>query len=199
MKRRIINIILVIIIFCIGATFGKLLNWGYFELSKDLSIIDALTLFTTIGVAIYITKNLEKEVQENRIEKDLFISKISELETKLKVIEDLVAEKDSSFNKVVCRVHACRLAKNSIFNSINGNFHKSKSNTFDEFDNNISACINSLRRLLTDTPINSTSTSDIYLVNGVVNYSPNRIIEVNVEINSLMENLFKLKVRINHL
>jgi hypothetical protein len=199
MKRKIVNLTLVLIVFCIGLTFGKLLNWGYFELTKDISIIDALTLFTTIGVAIYITKILEKEVQESRIEKGLYISKISEFESKLKTIEDLISEKDPSYGKVNSRIHSCRLIKKSIFDSIYGNFKSDKTNTIKDFDRNITNCLSSLKRLLTDTPIITASNSDITLVSGIVNYSSNRIIEVNIEINSILEDLFKLKVRINNL
>lgn len=199
MKRRITNTIIVILIFSIGATFGKLINWGYFELSKDISIIDALTLFITIGAAIYITKILEEEVQESRIEKDLFISKICELEANLKIIEDLIDEKDATFSKINSRIHSCRLVKNSIFESIDGNFKKDKSKSIEDFETKTTSILNSLKRLLTDTPINITRNSDITLINGLVNYSSNRIWQINIEINSLIEELFKLKVRLNHL
>lgn len=199
MKRRITNIIIVILTFSIGATFGKLINWGYFELSKDISVVDALTLFVTIGAAIYITKIVEEEVQESRIEKDLFISKICELEANLKIIEDLIEEKNGIFNKINSRFHKCRLVKKSIFESINGNFKKDTSKSIEDFERRTTIILNSLKRLLTDTPINITSSSDITLLNGLVNYSSNRILEINIEINSLLEELFKLKVRLNHL
>jgi hypothetical protein len=199
MKRRIINITLGVLIFSIGATIGKLLNWGYFELKKDISIIDALTLFTTIGAAIYITKILEKEVQEDRIEKELHISKISELELLLKIIEDLIEDKDSSFNKINYRIHSCRIIKIGIFASINENFKKNPSAKIAEFENNITVSLNSLKRLLTETPIIVNPYPQLSLVGGLANYSLNRILEINIEINSIRENLFKLKVRINNL
>lgn len=73
-KNKIINIIIYIIIFSIGCCCGKLIDWGYFVLNKEISIIDAISLFLTIGCAIYISKVLEKEVQDVRIEKEMFIS-----------------------------------------------------------------------------------------------------------------------------
>lgn len=74
-KNKIINIIIYIIIFSIGCCCGKLIDWGYFVLNKEISIIDAISLFLTIGCAIYISKVLEKEVQDVRIEKEMFISR----------------------------------------------------------------------------------------------------------------------------
>lgn len=199
MKRRILNIIIGILIFTAGATIGELLDWGFFELSKDISIIDALTLIATIGVAIYITKFLEKETQDKRVEKELYINKICELESSLKIIEDLIDSKDSSYNKINYRIHSCRIIKNSIFDNIINNFKGDKSGKIKSFENSITESMSSLKRLLTDTPSSNTSSQNISLKKGLINYSSNRLIEINIEINSIMENLFKLKVRINNL
>lgn len=82
-KNKIINIIIYIIIFSIGCCCGKLIDWGYFVLNKEISIIDAISLFLTIGCAIYISKVLEKEVQDVRIEKEMFISQVENTESPL--------------------------------------------------------------------------------------------------------------------
>ena len=82
-KNKIINIIIYIIIFSIGCCCGQLIDWGYFVLNKEISIIDAISLFLTIGCAIYISKVLEKEVQDVRIEKEMFISQVENTESPL--------------------------------------------------------------------------------------------------------------------
>ena len=199
MKKKIINIIGYLVILSIGLTIGKLLNWGYFELSKEVSIVDALTLFVTIGVAIYIAKILEKEVQDVRIEKELYIAKITEIESMLKVFEILVEEKDSSYNKINNRINSCRMKKGSIFNTIKENLKQVKTKNFDKFEKEITDGINSLKRLLTETPAIAEKDPAILVKKDIVTYSSNRIIEINTEINSISENLFKIKVRINNL
>jgi hypothetical protein len=199
MKKKITSIISVILIFCIGLIVGKLLDWSYFKLTKDISIIEAFTLISTIGAALYISKILEKEVQDKRIEKDLHISKISEIESLLIIIEDLIENKDSSYHKINSRIHTCRIIKTSIFNSLQENFKKITSKKIQEFENSITYSINSLKRLLTETPTESGKMEEITLKNGMVTYSTNRISEINIEINSIRENIFKLKVRINNL
>lgn len=199
MKKKIINILTILIIFSIGAVFGELLDWGYFELSKEISVIDALSLFTTLGVAIYITKTLEKEVNDSRIEKDLFLAKIAEIELTLDRIEDIVEEKDCSYNKVNNRIHSCRKIKNVIFQSIGDTFSQKTSSKLNVFESDISSGLNSLKRLLTETPISDSETPQIALENGCANYSLNRLLEIDVVINSIKENLFRLKVKINSL
>lgn len=199
MKRKIINTIIVILVFSLGVTIGKLLNWGYFELSKELSIVDALTLIATFGVAIFITKTLEKEVQDSRIEKELFIAKISEIEIILDRIEDLVETKDCPYKKVNNRIHSCRKIKNGIFACIEANFSKRISSKLKSFEPRISETLNSLKRLLTETPISETTTPEITLTDGLANYSLDRILEIDVEINNVKEDLFRLKVNLNNL
>jgi hypothetical protein len=199
MKTKIINIVWYIVIFSIGITIGKLFNWGYFELSKEVSIIDALTLFATIGVAIYVVKILEKEVQDVRIEKELYIAKIVEVESIVKDFEILVEEKGSSYNKINNRINSCRMKKGRIFNTIKENLKQIKNKDFDGFEKEITNGINSLKRLLTETPAVKESNPAISVKKDIVSYSPNRIIEINTEINSISDNLFKVKVRIFNL
>jgi len=197
MKRKIINIISLFIAFSLGFTISKLTNWGYFTINKDISIIDALSLFLTIGLAIYITKILEKEVQESRIEKDLFISKICEIENSLKLIEDLIESKDASFSKLNNKIHLCRILKKSFFDSIKETFNENKNKRFLELESKVSININNLKRLLTETPIEKKDLPAVSLKKGIVNYSDNRVLEINVEINSIKDIFFKVKVNIN--
>jgi hypothetical protein len=199
MKKKIISVIGGFVLFSIGMTLGKLLNWGYFELDKGISIIDALSLFVTIGVAIYVAKILEKEVQDVRIEKELCIAKITEIESMLKDFEILVEEKGSSYNKINNRINSCRMKKGNIFNAIKENLKQVKNIDFDSFEKEITDGINSLKRLLTETPAVKESNPAISVKKDIVTYSPNRIIEINTEINSISEVLFKIKVRINNL
>ena len=199
MKKKIISTIVYVLVLSIGITIGKLLNWGYFELSKEVSIIDALTLFVTIGVAIYVAKILEKEVQDVRIEKELYIAKITEIESILKDFEILVEEKDSSYNRINNRINSCRMKKGSIFNTIKEKFRQVKTKDFDRSEKEITDGINSLKRLLTETPAVKETNPAISVKKDIVTYSPNRIIEIYTEINFINENLFKMKVRINNL
>jgi len=198
MKKKIINAIAFVVVFSIGIIFGKLFNWGYFELVKEISIIDALTLFITIGLAIYVAKILEKEVQDVRTEKELYIAKISELENLLCSFESIIEEKDAIYKKITNRIHSCYIKKNSIFNNIK-KYKQIKINEINSFEKEISEKMKSLKRLLTDTPAIQSKNPELSVKKGIANFSDSRIIEICTEINALNENLFKMKVRINNL
>jgi len=199
MKKKVINVLVYVIIFSIGAIANELFDWGYFELSKEIKIIEALTLFATLGVGIYITKSLEKEVHDNRTEKDLYLTKISEIELTLDRIEEIVEEKNCSYNKINNRIHSCRKIKNAIFKSINENFTKKKATRLNGFESEITTDLNSLKRLLTETPIAQSGKPEITLKGGLANYTLERILEIDQSINSVKDKLFRLKVTINSL
>lgn len=198
-RETIIRWIVWIVIFSIGITIGKLFDWGYFELVREISIIEALTLFVTVGLAVYIVKVLEKEVQDVRIEKELYIAKITELESVLNSFETLLEEGEVIYSKITNRVHSCRIKKNSIFENIKSNLKKIKANEIDSFDRVISEKMKSLKRLLTETPAVQSKNPELSVKKGIAVFSQNRMIEICTEINAINENLFKMKVRINNL
>lgn len=200
MKKKVISVIMKIVILSIGITIGKLCDWGYFELSKEISIIDALTLLSTLGVAIYITKTLEKEVNDNRIEKDLFLAKIGEIEQTLIKIEEVIESENCQYSVVNNKIHSCRRIKTSVFKSVSEVFSNKISKTITNIESLVNNDINILKRLLTETPVaNSGVQAHIHLENGIATYTQSRQLEINVKINSIKENLFKLKVRINNI
>ena len=200
MKKKITKycIIGMVVIFSIGVTVGKLTNWGYFVLVKEISIIDVFALLTTIILAIYITNVLEKKVHDIRIEKELHIAKISELEAILSNYEVMVEEK-VSYNKIVNRFQSCRIKKNAIFSNIKNNFKQIKTEELDELNKSITENMTSLKRLLTETPVVPTTAPEISIKNNFVTYSPNRIIKISTKITIINEILFKIKIRINYL
>jgi hypothetical protein len=198
-KRRIVNAIIFITIFAIGITLGKLCNWGYFELSKEISIIEALTLFVTIGLAIYIAKIIEKEVQDIRMEKELYVAKLSEIETILTSFEELVEERNVSYTKINNRIHSCRIKINNLFANLKSNFKKLKSEDVSLVDEKVNERIKILNRLLTETPAVPIETPELSVKDGLANYSSQRIAEICSEITAINDLLFNLKIRINGL
>ena len=120
-KRTIVEIFIGCVIFLAGWIIGN--KWQCIECTLDLTfnIVDVITLIVTIAMGIYIAWILEKEVQDNRIEKDMYLTKIG-------VIEGILDELDSMFHtcngqsidykKVVSLEHRIRTKKNSIFKYI---------------------------------------------------------------------------------
>ncbi|MCL2219097.1 MAG: hypothetical protein FWC23_01415 [Chitinispirillia bacterium] len=199
MKKKLINIICCLVILSICIPIGILLTIGHFDLSMQISIIDALTLLATVIMAFYVTTVLEKEVQDVRIQKELYIAKITELEQLLGSFETLLEEATVPYQKVNRRICLCRLKKHSIFKAIKGNFKQIKPKEFEGFEKDITDNINILRKLFTETSVVSVPTPDISMKNNILTYSQNRIEEILTVINITNENFFKLKIRINNL
>ena len=79
-------------IFGIGIVIGDLIEWGCFNLDNSISIIDALSLFVTVGLTIYIATILDKESKNKQFEVDLIVEQINEVENILKEIDSLISK-----------------------------------------------------------------------------------------------------------
>lgn len=192
-KKRNINIVIYIIVFSIGCCFGKLVDWGYFVLTKEISIIDALSIFLTIGCAIYIARVLEKEVQDNRIEKDLFISQVEKIETPIVEIENNLSSCTYTF--IVNLYSRSNIARHKFFKRI----ETLKSGSFIDKDikDSLTKSFKQLKPLLTDTAPTYQDIPDIKIKSGRITYSPNRLVEIQEVLQNIQDDLFKLKIMIN--
>ena len=180
-KNKIINIIIYIIIFSIGCCCGKLIDWGYFVLNKEISIIDAISLFLTIGCAIYISKVLEKEVQDVRIEKEMFISQVENTESPLVELGN--------------KLNSTTYTRHKLFKKIDS-FKKSEFKV-DDIKEVLDTNYKRLKPLLTDTSVMSKSPPDIEVKRGKITYSPERIVEIQENLQTIQDEFFKLKIIIN--
>lgn len=186
------NIIFYIGILCIGITIGKLLDWGYFELKKEVSIIEALTLFVTICIALYVTKILEKEVQETRVQKDLYISKLCEIDELLSAVEDLSENESPLYFKITNKIHICGVKHLSTIRLLKKEPIASKNlKKITSLEDEIRLSIRELRR------ISTTTDSENELSNNIIKYSNNRILEIQTKSDLLKGSLLKLKILIN--
>lgn len=185
------NIILSLLLLCIGMTLGKLLNWGYFELSKSISVIDALNVFITIGLTIYVARILDKRNRHEQFEIDLYVAKIEEIEKQIKSIEDLVQTKGVVFQQINTKIHVLNIAKNKLIDSIN-EYLKKKQYSFDDIKEKHKA----LKIYTTNTPIDNKDKS-VVVKSGQATYSEERIAEIINVSYSLREEYFKLKVKLS--
>lgn len=192
-KKRIINIIIYILFFCVGCCVGELLDWGYFILSKEISIIDALSLFLSIGCAIYIARVLERDVQNDRIEKDMFIAQVVNIETPLADLSNKL--NGSTYNEVISLYSKSNTTRHKLFKKIDS-FKKSQFKV-DEIKKSLDVNFKQLKPLLTATAVVHESTPDIEVKRGKINYSPQRIVEIQDCIENIQDELFKLKIVIN--
>jgi hypothetical protein len=169
------------------------LDWGYFILSKEISIIDALSLFLSIGCAIYIARVLERDVQNDRIEKDMFIAQVVNIETPLTDLSNKL--NGSTYNEVISLYSKSNTTRHKLFKKIDS-FKKSQFKV-DEIKKSLDINFKQLKPLLTATAVVPESTPDIEVKRGKINYSPQRIVEIQDCIQNIQDELFKLKIVIN--
>lgn len=82
----------IFIAFCSGIFIGYLsTQWSYFNISKEINLIDVLGIIVNLFLAYFISKILEKKNTEHRIEKDIVIEKlmtISKISSKVLIIDN---------------------------------------------------------------------------------------------------------------
>lgn len=186
-KKIIINTLIYFIIFCVGCCVGELIDWGYFILSKEISIIDALSLFLSLGCAIYIAKVLEKDIQDDRIEKDMFIVQVVNIETTLIELSNKLNV--STYIEIISLYSKSNIKRHKLFKKIDS-FKKSEFKV-DDIKKSLDSKFKQLKPLLTET------TPDIEIKRGKITYSLQRIVQINDSIECIQDELFKLKIIIN--
>lgn len=180
-----------IIGFGIGVTIGRLVDWGYFELSKEVNIIDALNIFITIGLTLYIASVLEKRLKSEQFKSDLYVAKINEIECQIKQIEELLFDNNIEYQKINTRVHVIALAKNSLMQSLSS--FQIGLEAIKEIDSSLKIKHKEFKMLLTDRPIDKQDKS-VIVKNNIVTYSSDRIAEIIAISYSIKEDFFRLKV-----
>lgn len=179
--------VIYIVILCIGITIGDWIEYGFFELDKSISIIDALTLFVTVGLTWYIARILDKQSKNEQLEFDLFIKQLNDIEELQKDINELI-RKESSYEEINLKIHCVGLAKATLFDLLKGKKNiKSYEDAFKEEQKK-------LKDLLTNTPIDQNDKSKISIKNGEVTYTEERQKEIITEIYSFRTLLFKIRL-----
>ena len=195
MKRNVKNnnwLIWLIIGLGAGITIGRLLDWGYFELSKEVSIVDAINMFVTIGLTLYIASILDKRLKQEQFKSDLYVSKICEIENNLHKIEELLQNSEVLYQQINTIIHIVGIAKNSLIKSLSDNDNGS----INTIGDTLKTKHKELKSLLTDRPIDKQDKS-VVVKNNQVAYSSDRTSQIVTTIYALKEEYFKLKVLLN--
>lgn len=198
MSKKASKILWGIIIFSIGICIGECIDYGYFELSKEVSIIEALSFFSTVGCAIYIAKILEKEVQDKRVEKDLYLKKIEQIEELLTAIEDAIDEEQPSYNRIVSLYSKCNIKRHKLISNLKSQTSQFKNVDISTQEETMSLRFRLLKPLLTETSIKQKGKADVVISKSKVKYSEERKVEISKEINILYDDFFMIKLAINN-
>lgn len=194
MIRKAIRFAWLVIAFVSGWCVCSITDWGYFELSKEISVIDAVSLFVTTGCAIYIARILEKDLQNSRTEKDIYIKMMEQIEGSLVEIQRMIeAQSPVMYVQIVNLYSRSRKRKIGLIKHLSKNEDKFKGVDVKGFDKLISKKFAELKPLLTDT-----GSSDVQVRSDNVQYSSKRAIRINTIITDINDVLFSAKLSINN-
>lgn len=199
-KRTGIEILSAILFLVIGWLIGSKWRICQFALDLQINIVDAVSLLVTVVMGLYIAKILEKEVQDNRIEKDMYLSKISTIENLLEAIETMFQNKngiDLDYKSIVNLEHRIRTKKNSIFEHLAEKSKRKIKNEIQTYEKLLKDEFKDLRNYLTQTNASEEGTKDISIENNIAKYSQERTSLILTSLNSIENKLLELKVLIN--
>lgn len=175
----------------IGFFISKFPGFNYFSWDRSVNIVELFSIVFTGAIAILIAVRLESYVQNKRIEKEMYILKVSEIEKLLEEIELLLKEQKPSYKKITAMISSLRIKKRSIFKNIQ-NF-KSINKFQTEYDGYLTDHIKILKPLLTE----SSAGSGLSVASDKCEYTNERISDIQQEIMDIQDKLFEFKVRIN--
>ena len=163
-------------------------------ISWKIELFDLISLIVTILLAIYVAISLERRVQDDRVEKELHIEQINQIEQIINELESILRSDDIQYQDIISRISKIRIKKNNIVNAIKDCLPELSAIIKDRTDS-ITRSIDSLKRLLTETSVDNNT--DVVMVNGILTYSSNRISDISNSIYALENELYRLKIIIN--
>ena len=201
MKRRtIIEIISAVILLSMGWMIGNKWQITACELELKFNIVDVLTLIVTIAMGLYIARVLEKDVQDKRIEKDMYLSKINVIESICDELENKFQAsngKGLDYKEIVNLEHRIKTKKNTIFKYILENSHGKINDKLKNHDEKLKGDFKDLRNNLTQTTVGEVEQQDIEIVNNCATYSNERTTCILSSLNTISNSLLEVKVLVN--
>lgn len=182
----------------VGVVLGKFIDFPYFEISKKVDLINALSILVTILIAVLITVFFDKRKNDNRIEKDLILRRVDNV---YEITNDL--QKESISGEIPYTEAASMIKRiNTSIQSIYKTVEKCQFTIENDIKESIKNAISDLRNILTDTPkINEEkiekSDLPIEVKDGVISYNRQRIGQIEAKFDGLKDCLLELEVRIN--
>lgn len=198
LKNKILIISIGITLIILGYAIAKYINTPYFVLSKEIDISNLINIAITIWLAIFITDILEKKNNDNRIEKDMMISRIEDL---YHITSSIQVESNTG------QIHLSEASSalkriNTSLSSVYKLIEKCHFVISEEIKNKLKQCLSDLRDLLTSTPAipqDKLNSKDIpiEIKESIVYYNKERISQIEVKIETLKNLLIELQIEIN--
>lgn len=191
------KLLICIILIGFGWVLGQYFeNFSLFTYSYEISLMDAITLLGTALMAWYVARVLEKNIQDKRLEKDLILNKIDEVDQAINALINLNSSGDEiAYVKVVHLLQKSRKWSSRFWSIIDKKYkplYKKEKNRYDD----MMVKIRQVNRLCTYTSP-AGNDQDIRILDGIITYSDNRKYELDSKLESIRDDLLEFKLEVN--
>lgn len=177
------NLIFYILVFVLGYNVDKIFPYSYFVISKEVNIVDVFSIFTTVFLALYISRIIEMQKDQKKYEKEIVFNKINELCRVISCLKELIHKNNVDLGTLNYHIKMS-FTLTKFINQILQNYNIYNSPAYME---SVLNEIRKVRGILTTTPIDSKSV-DINISSNIVTYS-SAIINSSFQKLSNIENL----------
>lgn len=199
-KKNVINITIAVFVgIIVGFLLGSRWLQPLFSIDSTISFLDIISILATIGMGIYIVTTLEKEAQDHRVEKDLYISKVQEIEALLSEVEMCIddRENDIYYSNITNAEFRLKRKKDKVFKCIISLARDEALEEIKEMERTLTSDFKDLRVLLTQTTAAEDAERDVNVTKNIVQYSPSRVVEPQTLISKIQESLLDVNIIIN--
>lgn len=198
--KTIISILVCIIVFVLGWTIGQLMeNVSPFILDWSISFSDVLAILVEIGIAIIIAWLVEKGMQNQRVEKDFFISELDDAQRFFSELEkDCSRLSTLSLQQTIFQIEKNKKDLIKMWETIeirNKRFHDKNSNEFD----GLIKTIKMVNSQISDSNFfnERDGFKPVKINKGVIHLNNTVVTTIIDTIDSIKDCIFKMKIAIN--
>lgn len=180
-----------------GSLFGKMLHFNIFTFSREINPVHAISVISTVFVALFVAVLIDRNKSRDRCEKELFLKRIDAIIAIAECLHDRISGQKILFVEATTRLKRMKSSVKCVYTSFT-----TASRRIGVEEKQIKDILKELNTLMTMTPIKSgvgaPRDDSISIKNGIVTYSVTRSAAIEVQIEAFKDVLFKMQVDINN-
>lgn len=196
----VVKILLAIVFFVLGWTLGQVFDdFAPFTLDWAISLSDILSILVEISLAVVLALLIEKGMQNQRVEKDFFITELNEAQQSLSDLEKSCARLvPLSLHQTVFQIEKSRrnlIKMWDIMKERNKTFHDKKNAEFCVLVKNLKT----LNSQLSDSKFfkEAEGYKPVSISRGVIHLNNSVTNDLEITFSAIKDELFKMKIAIN--
>lgn len=200
--KTVIRIFVVIIAFAVGWTSGQVLeDYSPFILDWSISVSDVLGILVEIGLALFLASLIEKGLQNQRVEKDFYISELDETQrTFAELGKECSRLEPLPFHRTIYQIEKPKKDLVKMWDTIglrNKSFHQEYQPQIDE----LLSRIKTLNSQLSDSSYfrSNEGYDPVKIEGGYIFLNASVTPVIDESFSAIKERIFRMKIAINEL